>query len=280
MRMRNDTRAALLRSFLKSAALFLILVFGPGAGVRLICQAAYTPVVVHDGGTITGKVRLEGSSTKSDQMMCTQDNRSCGKSKHSPRLCIGKDRGLADAIIYLHGISKGKKFQDDQPCLIDQHNCEYHPHTLIVPVGSSLRIVNNDPILHNVHSYEAAKEPKTVFNIAQPIKGVKSSTRPLTKPGIINLTCDAGHPWMSGTIMVAEHPYYAITDKDGNFSLADVPPGSYTLQMWHEGITIVNKELEHEKVKKYEFEQPYEESRQVTVEPLATVTANFELKLR
>src|ERR1041385_623464 len=76
MRMRYDTRAALLRSCLNSAALFLILVFGPGASVRLICQAAYTPVVVHDGGTITGKVRLEGSSTKSDQMMRSEEHTS------------------------------------------------------------------------------------------------------------------------------------------------------------------------------------------------------------
>jgi plastocyanin len=280
MALHYDHRAALVKSLLMSAALLFTLLLGPAMGGRLLCQATYTPVVVHDGGTIAGKVRLKGVSQKFDQMMCTQDNRTCGKMKNSPRLTVGKNGGVADAIVYLEGISKGKKFQDDQPCLIDQHNCEYHPHTLVVPVGRSIQIVNNDAILHNVHTYEAVKEPKTVFNIAQPIKGVKSTTRPLTKPGLINLTCDAGHPWMSGTIMVAAHPYYAITDKNGDFSLSDVPPGSYTLHMWHEGVTIVKKELEHDKVKKYEFEQPYEESRQVTVRAEATSTADFELSLR
>jgi plastocyanin len=275
-----DPHPAVVRCALTTALLLSSLFQIPSAGSLLHCQPAYVSVEVNDGGTITGKVRLKGIPPTCDQLMCTQDNRACGKTKRSPRLSVGNGLGIADAIVYLESISKGKKFQEEHPCLLVQHNCEYSPHTLIVPAGSPLQIVNNDPILHNVHTYEASKDPKTVFNIAQPIKGVKSTTKPLMKPGLINVSCDAGHPWMSASIMVAAHPYYTLTDKDGNFSLANVPPGSYTLRMWHEGVAIVKKELEHDKVKKYEFEQPYEESMQVTVNPKTTSTADFELTLR
>jgi plastocyanin len=272
-------KAAIVNTLLTVAAP-LLLIFGLGQSCLLLCQTRYTPCDVHDGGTITGEVTLTGVVSKFDQMEISQDSKTCGKMKDSPRLVMGKNRGVADAIIYLEGVSRGKKFPENGTYLLDQHNCEYHPHILIIPAGQSLQIVNNDPILHNVHTYTTGNDAKTVFNIAQPIKGVKSRTKPLTQSGLIRVTCDAGHPWMSAHIMVADHPYYTVSDRNGDFSLPNVPPGSYTLRMWHEGISIVNKVMEHDKVKSYEFGQPYEQSRQVTVSPEGTSTVNFELPMR
>ena len=140
-------------------------------------------------------------------------------------------------------------------------------------------IVNGDPILHNVHAYCGMQ---STFNIAQPIKGQCTTIKrtQLSKPGPVTLTCDAGHPWMSGFVFVAPHPYYAITDKNGNFRLENVPPGKYTLRMWHEGVAVVDKEIEQEKVKKYIFEVPYEITKEVTVGGGSTVAVDFEFALR
>jgi len=77
-----------------------------------------------------------------------------------------------------------------------------------------------------------------------------------------------------------EHPYYALTDINGNFSLENVPPGTYKLKMWHEGVAVVKTEMENGKPKSYRFEQPYEEVREVTVSANGTAEVEFHLSLR
>jgi len=93
--------------------------------------------------------------------------------------------------------------------------------------------VNSDAVLHNVHAVATGPTPATVFNLAMPFKGQKLPI-PMRKPGLMKLQCDAGHTWMSGYIYVFEHPYYAVTDEKGAFTIKDVPPGDYTVEMWHE----------------------------------------------
>jgi hypothetical protein len=151
---------------------------------------------------------------------------------------------------------------------------------MIIPLGERLEIVNDDPILHNVHTYLDGKPPKTLFNIAQPMKGVRMKTRPMEKRGLILATCDAGHPWMYAHIMAVEHPYYTVTDANGNFRIENIPPGDYTLQFWHEGIAVTNKAMEKDKVTKYDFEAPYEETKPVTVTAQKESVVDFELVLR
>ena len=245
-----------------------------------LCQTTYTPKSLTDGGTIGGKVVLKGTIPEFVNMIVSQDNKVCGKSKRSPRLVIGADRGVANAVIYLEGLTSGKPFPGSGMYLLDQRNCEYSPHISIIPNGQKLTIVNSDVILHNVHSYETDGDRRTIFNIAQPIKGVKSMTKPLTKSGILLATCDAGHPWMSAYVVVASNPYYAITDTSGRYRLENIPPGNYTLHMWHEGVAITKKEMERANVKRYEFEEPYEDKQPVSVPPKSTVMADFSLTLR
>ena len=93
--------------------------------------------------------------------------------------------------------------------------------------GSDLEIVNNDPILHNVHARQAIADGlQTVFNIAQPMRGQRTKIdAPLDKPGIVALTCEAGHPWMTAYILVANHPFVATSGDNGEFVIDDVPAG-------------------------------------------------------
>ncbi|HEV8538584.1 MAG TPA: carboxypeptidase regulatory-like domain-containing protein [Bacteroidota bacterium] len=246
----------------------------------MYAQSTYKEIALTNGGTIRGTVRLKGDVSEVERMEISKDIKSCGKAKRSPRLIVGKNFGIGDAIVYLAGVKEGKTFDRKGSYLINQQHCEYVPHTLIVPVGAQLEIVNKDPILHNVHTYFDGKPPKTLFNIAQPIKGLCMKSKPLQKTGLILATCDAGHPWMSAHIMVTDHPYYAVTDKNGGFILEAVPPGSYELKLWHEGVAIVNRVLDQGKTSKYEFEPAYEDGRQVVVAENAETIADFELVLR
>jgi hypothetical protein len=121
-----------------------------------------------------------------------------------------------------------------------------------VPLGTIV-VVNSDPVMHNTHAFHGKQ---TIFNVALPMKGQKVE-RPMNKPGINRVECDT-HGWMLGWVYAAEHPYYAVTQKDGAFTIADVPPGSYTLVVWQEYAG--------------ENEMP------VTVKPKETVDVPVELK--
>ena len=148
-----------------------------------------------------------------------------------------------------------------------QKNCEYHPRIFVIPRKGKLEMTTSDETLHNIHMYGAAS-----YNLAFPIKG-QVITRPFRKVGIARVVCDAGHGWMSATIHVVGHPYYAITGGSGNFRLDDVPPGKYTLKAWHEGWEVVEKESTkdpatgEEFIKGYVFSDPVIQSGEVEVHP-------------
>jgi len=248
----------------------------------LLAQSSYKEIQVKDGGTIRGIVRLVGDASKAGTMEITKDDKICGRRKPSPRLTVGKNKGVQNAVVCLEEISQGKKTPGKEKFVLDQRKCEYVPHVMILPAGAQMEIVNSDPILHNVHAYDLTSESRTAFNIAQPIKGQRTpiKTTQLKAPGLMLETCDAGHPWMSAYVIVADHPYYAVTDANGKFVLSDVPPGSYKLKMWHEGVVAVRTELEHEKPKKYYFEEPYEITKEVAVPPKGDVAVDFDLAPR
>lgn len=261
---------------------YFSLTFFGGWGYELQAQSRYKEFEVRDGGTIHGVVRLVGDESRISSMVITKDNDFCGKTKSSPRLVVGRNKGVANSIISLGGITEGKKRVTGSTRVLDQHACEYRPHVMLVPFGSSIEIVNSDRVLHNVHAYEMQKELRTIFNIAQPIKGQRTPIKAthMKTPGLLLATCDAGHPWMSAYIMIAEHPYYALSDADGRFVLDKIPPGTYQLKMWHEGVAVTQTDTEYGSPKKYHFEEPYETVKDVTVPTNGVVTIDFDLVLR
>ncbi|RPJ52741.1 MAG: hypothetical protein EHM24_33880 [Acidobacteria bacterium] len=112
---------------------------------------------------------------------------------------------------------------------MDQKGCQYVPRVVVVPTTGQLDILNSDGILHNIHTHSTANP---AINKAQP-KFKKTLTEKFTKPEIIKATCDA-HAWMTGWIVVTDHPFVAVTDDKGNFAIKDLPPGDYKVEIWHE----------------------------------------------
>ena len=190
--------------------------------------AAYEAVQVTDGGTVKGKLIYQGEvATK--KIIPTKDNEVCGAIREDPLILVGPDKGVQDAIVYLKDVQKGKALgKPAKPPEINNHNCQFEPHVQAAPVGAIV-IVNSDPVMHNTHGFFGKQ---TVFNQALPVKGMRIE-KPIKKPGMMRVECDT-HGWMLGWVYAAEHPYYAVTKKDGTFSIPDVPPGSYTLVAWQE----------------------------------------------
>lgn len=189
---------------------------------------AYEVVQVTDGGSIEGKVTFTGT-VPTKKIIPTKDKETCGEMRDEPQVIVGPDKGVQDAVVYLESVAKGKPLEKPakKPEIVNK-NCVFVPHVQAFPVGTVV-IVNSDPVMHNTHGFHGKA---TVFNVALPMKGQRIE-KPLKKPGITRVECDA-HGWMLAWIYAAENPYYAVTQKDGTFTMKDVPPGQYTLVAWHE----------------------------------------------
>ncbi len=185
---------------------------------------------VPDAGRVAGKVTITGPIPKLQPRPVTQDHQACGKGeKPNLSLLLSPEGGVANAVVRLVGVSRGKKGGAASP-LLDQRECLYEPYLQVAPLGATLTVLNSDPVNHNVHAFGA--DGATLFNVATPLQGTKVPQL-LDRPGPVKLKCDV-HPWMFAWVWVAETPYEVATGKDGSFELTDVPPGSYRLAVWHE----------------------------------------------
>lgn len=140
-----------------------------------------------------------------------------------------RGRDSADAVVYLERI-EGKGFPAPaEKVVIDQKEMIFIPHVVPVLVGTTVEFRNSDPVLHNVFTPSAAGDK---FNLGSWPAGV-AKTYTFKKPGVVALLCNV-HPEMSGYVVVVETPYFAVTDKAGNYTIKNVPAGTYRLAAWHE----------------------------------------------
>jgi hypothetical protein len=218
---RASTRAAVLLPVLLAAA-GLLWPFGASA-------PAYEAVTVTNGGSIKGKVVFPGTAPPKRKIIPTKDRETCGGTREIDQIVLGPDKGVVEAIVYLKDVAKGKPWpKAAKPPEIDNLKCDFQPHVQVMPTGDVV-IVNSDPVLHNTKSF-FGRVP--VFNIALPNQGQRI-TRSVKRTGLMRIECDA-HGWMLGWAYVADSPYFAITGKDGTFTISDIPPGDYTLVAWQE----------------------------------------------
>ncbi len=198
------------------------------AATRPAAAGGYQVVAVSGGGSIKGTVRATGNVPAPEKVEINKDTSVCGTTKTLEDVTIGAGGELNHAVVWIENITSGKDWEDGSAGSVDQIDCHYVPHVQVLKPGASLDVINSDAILHNIHAYEG---DETLFNIAQPIKGQKT-TKEITASGPVHLKCDV-HSWMSAWVFVAKTPYYAVTGADGSFTLADVPPGTYTVKAWH-----------------------------------------------
>lgn len=185
------------------------------------------------GGTVTGRVVLVGDVPQAKKLEVSKDKEKCGADKVSEDLVVSSDRGIKNAVVSVAGV-KGKP--EPTPAL-DQRGCAFVPHVALVAVGAPLDILNNDGILHNFHTYSKINP---ALNKAQP--GFKKKmTETFTQPEVIKVSCDA-HSWMSAWVVVSESPS-AVTSDGGSFKISDVPPGSHKLEIWHETLGKITKDV-------------------------------------
>jgi plastocyanin len=195
-----------------------------------------TALQLATAGNITGKVTLKGTPPPEKEITGVTDP-VCSAAHTSPMktrfYVVGAGGELADAVVMLKGIS-GKSTGASAPAiLIDQKGCEYIPYVGAAQTGQKILVKNSDQTMHNVHPSPAntaggnKEENKAQFAGAADL----AFTFPAAE-NFLKFKCDV-HPWMFSYITVVDHPYFAVTGKDGTFTIKDVPAGKYKIVAMH-----------------------------------------------
>jgi len=191
--------------------------------------------VVAEAGEIRGTVQLDGVSPAPTTVTIESTSEhhpieGCGAlTKRSPQLLVDVHGGVQNAVIWIEAPGSLNGQTQEAVRVLDQQECVFEPHVVLLPVGSSLAIKNSDPVLHNVRIFQ---ERTMLMHEWQQPRGADLSWR-FDEPGRFLVRCGV-HAWMYAWVIVAGHRYYAVTDHTGAFFIPEVPEGSYTLRVWHE----------------------------------------------
>lgn len=186
-------------------------------------------------GTVTGKINFKGAKPSVPAIKMNADKKCLklhdGKEVSSEQIVVNTNNTLRYVFVYVKSGLQGKKFSAPKNKItIDQKGCMYTPHVFGMMTNQPLEVVNDDPFMHNIHALPKNSSP---FNIGQPLKGMKNTKTFDKQEVMVKIKCDV-HNWMSAYIGVLDHPFFAVSDEKGNFTIKDLPAGDYELEAWHE----------------------------------------------
>jgi hypothetical protein len=222
---------------------------------------AYEEITVVDGGTLVGAVTLQGKvpSPKGYNLTTLPDSVYCGRVSDGRgwRLLqpfdVGGSGAFRQVVVHIEAIERGKAFPDVPPSRIEAIDCRFLPYVSVVRDEHDLVVANMDPAMHDIQAYETSHlGPRVLFNVPLPIsarypheaglsahfhkhyEGTPVTQRIHMTKGrrVFSMQCGF-HAYMESWALVADHPYYALTDKDGRYRLTDIPPGTYRVTVWH-----------------------------------------------
>lgn len=196
-------------------------------------------------GTFTGTVVVQGEIASPPPQYAKgaapKDTEVCGVEQIPNESIVVKDGKLANVFIYLAKAPKGAPAAPTEPIIFDQKSCVFKPHALVVQTKQVVKILNSDAALHNTHTYPSRNSS---FN-----QGVKPNdqvgvdlvyTRAEAEP--FQVGCDV-HPWMIAYHLPIDHPYAAVSDAEGKFTIKDLPAGKHEFRVWHETGKLLQKSL-------------------------------------
>jgi plastocyanin len=200
-----------------------------------LCVSAPATVVAE---TLKGTVVYTGAPLEARKFKVSIDQYLCGNEKTAEDLLLSSKNGIRNAVVSLDGVAAPAKQSKNSPAVkMDQVKCVFVPRVVLVPTGGTVEFLNSDRLLHNVRG-EGKENPP--FNRAQP--HARTISMVFRSPEILRIDCDL-HSWMRGWVVVTDHPYYALTNEEGQFVLPNVPPGKYTLQVWQESLGLLSREV-------------------------------------
>jgi len=208
--------------------------------IIVLVEVYFVAAVNVNAGTITGDVKFVDNPPKLAPVKVTKDQDYCGETLPNESYLVGANGGFNNVVVFLEAAQLAIPADLQKLNMIENTGCRYAPRILAMQKGERLTVKNNDPKLHIPHSY---LNEKTVFMLSLPFKNtILDATQKIRDAGILKLVCDT-HAWMLGFVHVFDHPFFAVTDDKGAFSIPNVPAGTYTLKAWHEDAAVRSQEV-------------------------------------
>ncbi len=184
--------------------------------------------LISSNGQLRGAVLLPGKYQPPAPLKVVKSRSSCGLTVPNETLLVDRGGGVRNAVVILRPLDRTVNVHPGR-IVLDNKRCAFTPHVQIAGIGSELLLKNSDPILHTVHA-RLGKE--TLFNVGLP--RWRQVSKLLDRLGVIRIDCDVLHTWMSAAIVVVSSPYVAVTGENGLFTIEEIPPGMYDVEIWHE----------------------------------------------
>ena len=200
-------------------------------------------------GTISGTVRLVGPPPSIPTVLPQTDFDMCGSvARPTQSLLLGTNQTVRNVIVYLTGYTQGSASNGTNDAIIvDQRDCEFIPRIQIARSGVSLILKNSDPILHvvRIDSMSGTNGQRTLLKAATPYAGYEKiyQLANFREPTLLQVTSGNGHEWMAAYIAVLPHPWAALTDENGRFTLRNVPVGTHKIYVWHEALGTMARDI-------------------------------------
>jgi hypothetical protein len=213
-------------------------------GVLSLCSASAGRTDAADTGAVVGQFVLEGDAPKLAPLVKAGDStvknpEVCAKQNVPDESLVVDDatKGIANIFVYLQkppaGMPAELKESKEKLVKFDQKNCRFIPHALILRTDQSIAILSDDPISHNTHVFPIRQDGKNEAIAASDRSGNVKWQFSLPEKMPTTVKCDI-HTWMEARWLIIDHPYAAITDKDGRFKIESVPAGEHNFLVWHE----------------------------------------------
>lgn len=213
------------------------------AAVVVALSSCSGPEPTVPGVPFSGTISYRGA-TRASKVLSMEAEEACQKLHPTPvseeRILVSPEGGLANGFVYIKAGLENRRFPaPTEAVVLDQRGCQFIPRVLALRTGQTLAVKNSDPVSHNIHP--TPKENRD-WNQQQP-PGAPDLQRKFAVPEVmIPVKCNV-HNWMRSYIAVVDHPYFAVTDAEGRFAWPDLPPGKYTLAVWHESLGELTREL-------------------------------------
>jgi len=200
-------------------------------------------VIPATAGTVSGTVRYEGKIPKLKRQDMRADPGCVAKHNEPPPselLVLGEGNTVGNVFAWIkNGLPDVEHPVPTEPVVLDQEGCRFIPRVMGVMIGQPFKILNNDSLMHNVHSLSKVNMP---FNLAMPASLKDIVMEFPSEEWMFPVKCDV-HPWMRAYVSVLTHPFYDTTGPDGKFTISDLPEGSYEIEVWHETLGTWSTEV-------------------------------------
>ena len=254
-------------------------------------KTKYKEIEVKNGSTIKGKVTWMGSLPKLPPITVFKHMDKCGQEVVNPALVVNPtNKGVKFTAVYLEKVAEGKALPAKKGKIKvsngrtlhagrdikqrpESQLCNFEQHVFAFVNSRKVGLYNMENLLHNPHAF--GSNGATLFNTPLPDRNRMTKKRLKRVKGINRYQCDT-HIHMNGWMLGLPHPYFSVTDKNGNFEIADVPDGKYNMIVWHEGYNI--KEFAADKRPVYD--EPHVIEKQIELKDGKVVNMNFQMPVR